>query len=71
MPTFWQLPFGIRLKAPDTALEELERQANEKVALGAWDVETDHECLHSRFETRDALVKFVVATVDLVRFGRD
>lgn len=63
MLTFWELPFGIRVEAPDSALVELERRAA-SLAVGAWDVEIDRECLHFRFETKESLVKFVVACVE-------
>src|SRR5262249_28838483 len=57
--TFWELPFGVEVEAPDSAMQKLEQLAT--FSAGAnWGMEFDCTAMHFRFDCDDNAAKFVL-----------
>jgi hypothetical protein len=58
--TFWELPIGVDVQAPDEALSSLEALAA-LAAPSGWGVELRSEGAHFRFAERNEALAFVLA----------
>jgi hypothetical protein len=56
--TFWELPFGTEVEAPDSALQELEALAR-NCAGTRWEMEFAGTAMHFRFSRKKDLSKFI------------
>jgi hypothetical protein len=55
---FWELPFGVAVEAPDSAIQKLEELAT-RVAGANWGMEFDGAAMHFSFDSDDDAAKFV------------
>jgi hypothetical protein len=59
--TFWELPFGIEVEAPDSAIQELEDLAASLAAGADWGMEFAGTAMRFRFQRKQILRKFIKA----------
>jgi hypothetical protein len=58
--TFWEIPFGIEVEAPDSAIQKLEEMAT--LAAGTnWGIEFWGTAIHFRFQRKQSKRKFIEA----------
>ena len=57
---FWELPFGVEVEAPNSAMRELEELAT--LAAGVdWGMEFAGTAMHFRFDRQEDAIKFILA----------
>ena len=59
--TFWELPFGIEVEAPDSAIQELEDLAASLAAGADGGMESAGTAMRFRFQHKQILRKFIKA----------